>query len=96
MYMPSRSLKWQRVAAVVTAAGLTIALIGEMVNMHQIVAFGYAGLTMGVVPLITATRRKNVRDRDIEIEGAAFALAVEILCSGELDRTAKSPRHNNT
>lgn len=92
MHMPSRSLMRQRVAALVAAAGLIIATIGEVLNIHQIVAVAYVGLTAGVVGLIITSTQQAVADREA-IEAQAFAQALDILTHGELDRT--TPTHDN-
>ena len=91
MHMPSRSLRRQRAAALVAAAGLIIAIIGEVLNIHQIVAVAYIGLTAGVVGLIITSTKQAAIDQDAadgQIEARAFATALDILTTGELDRAA--------
>lgn len=94
MHMPSRSLRRQRAAALVAAAGLIFAIAGEVLNHHQIVAVAYVGLTAGVIALIITSARQASADREA-IEAQAFATALDILVTGELDRATPAPNRDS-
>jgi hypothetical protein len=92
MRMPSRSLKWPFISALVTAAGLAAAACGGYVNNAQIEGGGFIALTVGVVPLIiNGARRNQQAERERQrIEGEAFALAIELWRSGSLTEMART------
>jgi hypothetical protein len=98
MHMPSRALLVPLLGALVTAGGLAATTGGAAHNSTPLEMTGLGAIALGVVPLLVSAMRSS-RDRPAEeIQGEAFALALELCRNGQLEATAptKSATENSS
>lgn len=88
--MPSRSLMTPWIGAIVTAGGLAVTTVGAAHNTTPLEITGLGAIALGVLPLLVSAV-SNSRDRpEEEVQGEAFAIALELFRSGQLENSARA------
>ena len=101
--MPSRSSSASTIGALLTASGLTMALIGLAQSNRPGQTTGLLVAVLGAIPLLALAYRVNrasaglhdVEEHRAQIQGEAFGLSLKMISAGELSATTASRKESS-